>query len=38
MKKYKVKSRLNEIYIIEVDNSTIKTLYHYGIITSYQEI
>lgn len=38
MKKYTVKSRLNEIYIIEVDNSTIKTLYDKDIIISYQEI
>ena len=38
MKKYKVISRLNEVYIIEVDNSTVKTLYADGIITNYQEI
>lgn len=38
MKKYKVVSRLNKNYIIEVDNSTIKMLYDKGIITSYQEI
>lgn len=38
MKKYKVISRLKEVYIIEVDNSTIKTLYTDGIIISYQEL